>query len=109
MAETVTPFKFDEAKFKSHLASIKEEQLKFTGKHNHNPFLWIANNVRPIETRFDKGERSEELYKLGTELKSIAPRVNPDITDAVADATPAIALPVNPVQLPQGLKLPEKK
>lgn len=107
---TPVAFKFDEAKFTSHLNAIKEEQLTYAGKHNHNPFLWIANNVRPLETLFAKGDRSESLYTKALALKSEKPVVNPDICDVEAAKTSATAEPKAPT-VPQGatgLSLPKK-
>lgn len=108
MPDPITPaFAFDIAKFKAKLTEIKEAQLPYAGKHNHNPFKWIADNVLPLETRFVKGERTKELYDALMNLKVVAPKVNPDLPD-VAPGTPASPQHVNPPIVAAGLQLPKK-
>lgn len=105
---TPAPFVFDADKFKAKLTEIKEAQLPYAGKHNHNPFKWIADNVLPLETRFVKGERTKELYDALMNLKVTAPKINPDLAD-VAPGTPASPQHVNPAPIAAGLQLPKAK
>ncbi len=97
------PFKFDEQAFTKHLAAVKEDQLKYAGKHNHNPFTWIKANVYPIEEAFIKGDRTEELYKKALAVKSVPPVVN---SNKIVPAEGKIqSEPVNEIPQPKGLKL----
>lgn len=99
---TPAPYNFDAAKFEAKLVDIKETQLKFQGKHNHNPFKWIADKVLPLETRYVKGERTKELYDAVFNLKVEAPKINPNLPDVPA-GTPASPTHVNPVPVAAGL------
>ena len=102
-------FSFDVDKAIKHLDAIKEEQLKHAGEKNHNPFLWIANNIRPLEKRIQDGERSEALYNAIMAMKYAAPVVNPKLTPEEVAKMPVIEQPTNPLIKPQGIVLPDKK
>lgn len=96
------PFNFDSTKFEAKIVEIKEHQLTFAGKHNHNPFTWIAKNITPYELAYVKGERSKELYDHVMNLTSVAPKINPMLPD-VAPNTSASPQPTNAPMQPQGL------
>jgi len=96
-------FTFDANKVQEHLNQIKVEQLKFAGKHNYNPYLWLNKNVLPLEERFNKGERSKELFDAMLAIKAQLPIVNPTV-----EPTESAAISVEPQHKapePKGLKL----
>jgi hypothetical protein len=96
-------FTFDAKKFQEHLNNIKNEQAKFAGKHNHNPFIWINKNVLPLEERFNKGERTKELFDAALAIKAQPPVVNP--AAKTAESTKISVEPTHKAPEPQGLKL----
>lgn len=57
-----------------HSTKIKTELVeKYSGKPGVNPYLWIAQNVDTLDARYDKGERSLELYTAYMSLTTVVP------------------------------------
>ena len=58
---------------KDRITAIEAFQAKFVGKPEHNPFLWMKQNLWPLKQAMANGDRSAELYKLIMKLKEIVP------------------------------------
>lgn len=111
MATPITPiptpvaFKFELDKAQAHINAVKENLFKFAGKHNHNPFKWISDNVAPLEARLAKEERTETLFKDIMALDIDAkPVINIKLAD-VPEGTNASVQPTNKMPEPKGLTL----
>jgi hypothetical protein len=102
MAETPTTYKFDVATFEKNVTAIKEHQMTFQGKRNHNPFLWMHKNLLPLEERFKKGERTLELFTGVANLlaKKEAPILDPNYVEVKEEPVKAVI---------GGIKLPPAK
>jgi hypothetical protein len=76
-----TPKPLDWHKAEAHIAKIKEFQLgneadgkpRFVGKPGFNPYLWIAQNVTPLEEKLEEGDRSPDLFWKIMGLKEVNP------------------------------------
>ena len=101
MANETTTFKFDTEKLKAHINKIKSFQESFKGKVNHNPFLWLKENVEPLLERLEKGEKTELLHNLILSLKEVPPTIDKDYKEPIPEKKEPIK--------PMGLNIPEKK
>jgi len=70
-----TIVRFDIKLLRAKLDEIKKYQEGFAGKEGMNPYIWITNNIVPLEQRLSKGETSPELVKAINELPKVEPRI----------------------------------
>lgn len=97
-APTPLVFKFDEAALRAHLDKVCESQNKYVGLKNHNPYVWITKNVKPLvnrlEGRNDDGSKapkdtSEALSKAIMALPlDHVPVINPALVDVPTTTEP---------------------
>lgn len=86
MADKVTAsteFKFDEKAFIAKLNQLNAAAKAVEGKPNYNPFVWLANNVTPLNAEYVKGTRTKELFDKLMAVKAEVPPVNPKIVPPV--------------------------
>lgn len=67
------PFVFDDKAWAEKLSKLEAARNKAAGLPNHNPFLWMNANVKPLLDRYHKNERSEELFKAFLSLPETIP------------------------------------
>lgn len=75
-------------KAKAHIASVKEQVLKYTGKINHNPYLWLKTRgftkAEEMIANIETYKQSDVVATLTAllSIKAEAPLViNPPIMD----------------------------
>jgi hypothetical protein len=102
MADTPSTYKFDIETFNKNIVAIKEHQMTFQGKKNHNPFLWMHKNLLPLEEQFKKGVRTAELFNVVAALlaKKEAPILDPNYVEVKEEPVKAVV---------GGIKLPPPK
>ena len=71
---TVTKPSFNEQAVKERFDSLKKSAEELAGKAGYNPFLYFATKIKPLQDRFNKGERSTELQ---SEILALPPVVPP--------------------------------
>lgn len=92
------PFKFDEVALRAHLEKVCDSQNKYVGMKNHNPYIWIAKNVKPLVNRLDgKNEDGSKGVKDTSETFAKAimalplnhvPIINPTLVDVPTTTEP---------------------
>ena len=70
-------YAFPKTKLLAHLATVREEVMKFAGKKEHNPYLWLNEHVIPLEAILN-GELPttvEELQQLEAAVLAVKAEV----------------------------------
>lgn len=68
---------------RAHLAKVEAEVVeKFAGKDGCNPYVWIAEKVRPLKDKLATGVRTPELFNDIMSLVVKEPRVDMNSTRA---------------------------
>ena len=62
-------------KVPSHLVDISKYYGGFAGRVGFNPFVYMNKIVVPLTKRYDKGERTQELYDAIMALEKKEPRI----------------------------------
>lgn len=79
MSTPATPDKSQKAKL--HAESLRKQASEFIGKPGHNPFLWIRENLVPLEDALAQGDSNAAdkilALKLNTGVANNGPREVP--------------------------------
>ena len=75
-ASTTETKPLDFTKAEERLKQVIAHLKNFEGKPGHNPFIYYNHKVQPLADRYNKGERTPELFKLLTELPLEAPTLD---------------------------------
>lgn len=73
----VVPFSFNETSFEARVNEFKKLRTEQAGKADHNPFLWYNKYIQPLVDRYNRDERSVELYKSLMAIELVIPPLKP--------------------------------
>ena len=92
---TTVKFEFDVKAVETKLETIKKSIDSVAGKKGHNPYVWAAENVTPLQQRF-----------IGNKDQKVAPERSKELFDkimALPDSPPQFFTPTkeeNPFTIP---------
>jgi hypothetical protein len=71
--KSTPPAKLDFAKAVDNVTNVENHVMTFKGKAGMNPYAWIKDNIEPLKSRYNKGERSLELFAAMSGLEKCEP------------------------------------
>ena len=103
MAEA--PYSFDQVTFDKNVKSIQEFQMTYQGKKNHNPYLWLHKNLRPITDDVAKGNKTKANFDAVAKMATTkeVPIIDPNYKELTPEQMGQV------VQQPRGISLPKKQ
>lgn len=88
--EVIKPYVFDDTAFKTKIADLNKLVESLAGRKNYNPYVWFNDNVQPIVTRYNKGERSQTMFESLMRIPLTIPPIDPNWTEEVIPKGPPL-------------------